>query len=460
MPGVEASNALSALDATVLAGLHTTGELRSILGEQALLARFLQFETALAAAQAALGIVPADVATALAAVTPADLDIERFADRTTAAGYPIVGLVEQLARMLPEGLGQWAHWGATTQDVMDSALVLQIVAALDVIERDLRQALAALVALAAEHGEAVMVGRSQMQQALPITVGYRIACWTAPLLRHLDRLAEMRPRVAVVQLGGAVGSLASMAPHGLDVRRELALRLGLAEPSISWHATRDRLVEVVAWSAQVAASLGKIGLDIALGAQTEVGELHEPSAPGRGASSTMPQKRNPIGAQQLMRAARLTRSYLDLALDAAVADHERPTAVWSLEWHAVAPALAVCGGAVRTAADVLGGLRVDTAAMAANLDRTHGLIMAESVMMRLAPDIGRQAAHDEVDAMVSASLKAGDSFTEHVSRRDPALADAVHPAAYLGHVAEQTAAVMSAAAAYIGDPASKPDHPA
>ncbi|ORV69438.1 class-II fumarase/aspartase family protein [Mycobacterium gastri] len=444
------STALSALDGAVFGGLHTTDELRAILGERGLLARFLQVEAELAAAQADLDVVPAEVAPALRAVTIDDLDIARLASRTNAAGYPIVGLVEQLAVILPDGLGQYAHWGATTQDIMDTAAVLQTVAALDVIERDLLRTLAALMELATKHGSAVMVGRSQLQHALPITFGYRVASWTAPLLRHLDRLAELRPRVAMVQLGGAVGSLAAMAPHGPEIRRELARRLGLAAPSISWHATRDRFVEVVAWAAQVAASLAKIGLDIVVGSQTELAELSEPSAPGRGVSSTMPQKRNPIGSQQLIRAARLTRTYLDLALDAAVADAERATAVWSLEWHSLAPALAVCGGAVHTAADVLAGLRVDAAAMAANLDRTHGLIMAESVMMRLAPVLGRQAAHDQLEALVTASLESGESFATLVGRRDPKLADAVTPAGYLGHVDEQTVAVMSEAAARVG----------
>ncbi len=457
---MDSLTALSALDSAVLGGLHTTDELRAILGERGLLSRFLQVEAELAAAQANLDLVPAGVATALRAVTLDDLDIARLAVRTEAAGYPIVGLVEQLAEILPDGLGQYAHWGATTQDIMDTAAVLQVVAALDVIERDLLQTLAALMELENQHGSAVMVGRSQLQHALPITFGYRVASWTAPLLRHLDRLAELRPRVAVVQLGGAVGSLAAMAPHGPDIRRELAHRLGLATPLISWHASRDRFVEVVAWAAQVAASLGKIGLDIVVGSQNEVAELSEPSAPGRGASSTMPHKRNPIGSQQLIRAARLTRTYLDLALDAAVADAERATAVWSLEWHSLAPALAVCGGAAHTAADVLSGLKVDSAAMVANLDRTHGLIMAESVMMRLAPALGRQAAHDELAAMVTASVTSGESFATLVARRDPNLADAVTPAAYLGHVDEQTVAVMSEAAARVERHASTAGHSA
>lgn len=435
--------AVSALDSAVTGGLHTTDQLRAVLGERGLLERFLRVEAALAAAQADIGVIPRQAAIQLGRVTVDDLDLAALAERTTGVGYPVVGLVEQLAAIIPDGLGEYAHWGATTQDIMDTALVLQARDAFDLIEADLVSLSWALYGLAGTHRDTPLVGRSQMQHALPITIGYRAAGWLAPLLRHLERLGQLRPRVQVVQLGGAVGTLASMAPNGLAVRAKIAEDLSLSDPSISWHSSRDRVVEIVAWAAQVAASLAKIGLDIALAAQTEIGEFAEASSSGRGVSSTMPQKRNPILSQQLIRAARLTRTHLDLALDAAVADHDRATAVWSLEWNAVAPSLAVTGGAVNAAVDLIDNLVVDRAAMADNLERTGGLIMAEAVMMRLAPSLGRQAAHDEVTSMVERSLETGTPFSEIVDVEASEHADALDPTSYLGHAAAQVDSVLS-----------------
>ncbi|MGI9615351.1 MAG: class-II fumarase/aspartase family protein [Acidimicrobiales bacterium] len=434
--------AVSALDSTMLGSLHTSQDLRHVLGERGLLDRFLRVETALAAAQADAGLIPAETPIQLALVSIDDLDMTRLATRAAEVGYPIVGLVEQLAEVMPDGLGEYAHWGATTQDIMDTALVLQLRDALKLIEADLVQLVRGLHRLADAHRDTPLVGRSQLQQALPTTAGHRVAGWLAPLLRHLDRLAELRPRVEVVQLGGAVGTLASMAPHGLTVRANLAEQLGLGNPSISWHSTRDRLVEVVAWTAQVTSSLAKIGLDVALSAQTEVAELSEGSP---GVSSTMPHKANPILSQQLIRAARLTRTHLDLALDGAIADHDRATAAWSLEWHAVAPALAVAGGAAAAGVDLIDGLQVHAAAMADNLDRTEGLIMAEAVMMHLAPELGRQGAHDTVAGMVKDSLDTGRPFAQIIATDARLTGKALDPAAYAGHASDQVDAVLAAA---------------
>ena len=274
--------------------------------------------------------------------------------------------------------------------------------------------------------------------------------WLDPFLRHVERLAELRARVEVVQLGGATGTLASLAPHGLEIREYLAKRLGLANPPISWHAGRDRIVEVVTWAAQVSASLAKIGLDIALGSQTEFGELTEGSG---GISSTMPQKRNPIQSQQLIRAAKLTRTHVDLVLDAAIADHDRATAGWSLEWNSVAPSLAIAGGAVEVAVDLIDKLQVNPDAMAHNLEKTNGLIMAEAVMMKLAPDLGRQAAHDVVAEMVNQSAQTQRSFVEVTKERFPDADLPLDPAAYTGHAIEQINAVVTRAHQLLREPA-------
>ncbi len=284
-----------------------------------------------------------------------------------------------------------------------------------------------------------------MQQAVPITFGYRVAGWLSPILRHIERLAELRPRVEVVQFGGAVGTLASLAPDGLEVRARLAAELGLGDPEVSWHSGRDRIVEVVSWAAQLSSSISKIGHDVALSAQTELGELAEARPAGGGTSSTMPQKRNPIISQQLMRSARLTRSYLDLAIDGAMADHDRATAAWALEWNSVAPSIAIAGGGVEAAHRLIVGLEVNTEAMIANLGTTGGAIMAEAVMMSLAREFGRQSAHDKVAGMVQEAMSSGMTFDEVVRLRAPSAVNALDPLSYLGHAAEQIDNVLAQA---------------
>ena len=437
--------ALSALDSDVTGVLHTTDELRHILGERSLVERYLEVEAALAAVQAEVGLIPEDAAIAIGKVKVDDLDFASLADKMAIVGYPVVGLVEQIVEVVPDGLGQYAHWGATTQDIMDTGLILQVQAAFEVITLDLVKLVRVLSTMADNHRLTPLAGRSQMQQAVPITFGYRVAGWLSPILRHIERLEELRPRVEVVELGGAVGTLAAMAPHGLEVRDLLSDRLNLGDPNISWHSGRDRIVEVVAWTAQVSSSLAKIGHDVALSAQTELGELAEGRVAGGGTSSTMPQKRNPILAQQLMRSDRLTRSYLDLAIDGAMADHDRATAAWALEWNSVAPSIAVAGGAVDAAYRLIDNLEVNTTAMTKNLQETGGGIMAEAVMMAMAKEFGRQAAHDKVAEMVQEAASEGITFAEVVKLRAPGAESALDPLNYFGHAEEQIDAVLAEA---------------
>ena len=440
--GKGAFDAVSALDSDVFGGIHTSPRFRAVLGERGMLVRCLHAETALARAQGEVGLVPGGVALALASVDFADLNISALAERTTQVGYPIVGLVEQLKDLLPDGLGQYVHYGATTQDILDTAVVLQLRDACTLIEPLLDELIETLVDLIDANRDVVMVARSQGQHALPTTAAYRFASWLDPLLRHKERLGELRPRLQVLQLGGAVGTMAAIAPHGLDVRQRMADHLDLDVPTISWHATRDRFVEVVSWAAQVTASLAKLGLDVALSAQTEIDELVEASPSRDGSSSTMPQKRNPILSQQLIRAAKLVRTQLDLALDAAIADHDRATAMWSLEWSSVAPAIALAGGALEVAQEAVSTLHVHPDAMRRNLGATNGFIMSEAVMMKLAPTIGRAEAHDRVQDMVRKSTAEGRTFTEVLAEYDidPGIAN---PETYLGHASEQVEAVRA-----------------
>jgi 3-carboxy-cis,cis-muconate cycloisomerase len=282
------------LDSDFFKDMFGTAEMRAVFSDDNLLACYIAAEVALAVAQGRTGVIPQDAADAIARLAPS-VTIDRAALKREAenVGYPILGLVRQLSARLGEA-GRYVHWGTTTQDIVDTAVVLQIRAALAIIARDLSAVSAALAKLAEEHRDTPMAGRTHLQQALPITFGYKCAIWLSMMDRHMMRLSELKPRVLVAQLGGAAGTLASLGDKGLAVRREYARELGLADPLITWHVARDAVVEAVQFLGLVTGSLGKIGFDIMLMMMTELGEAFEPFASHRGASSTMPQKRKPI----------------------------------------------------------------------------------------------------------------------------------------------------------------------
>ena len=382
----------------IFADMFSSSEMRSLFDDEAMLQLYLDVEVALAQVQGDLGIIPMEAAEAIATHASVEkIDMDRLAQRTLIVGYPILPLIEQLSEWVPDGLGQWCHYGATTQDIMDTADVLQLRRALDLVEADLDTLIAATGQLARDHVETPMAGRTHLQQALPITFGYKAATWHAMMKRHKARLYELRPRLEVVSFAGAVGTLASLgSDKGLATQKALAKKLNLQLPDITWHSTRDNFCEVTGLLALVSASIGKIGLDIALMMQTEVGEVFEPFMPGRGGSSTMPQKRNPIGSELMIASGKLVREQHSAMLDAMVQDHERATGQWHVEWQALSSAFVFASGGLKAAIEVLEGLEVKPDTMRQNLDLTNGLIMAEAVMMGLAPKLGRQVAHDEV----------------------------------------------------------------
>jgi 3-carboxy-cis,cis-muconate cycloisomerase len=394
---------IGVLSSTLFGDMFGTAAMRAAFGELGLLARCAEVEAALARAQARLGIVPAEAAAAISeaaaavAAHPDSLDLARLKRETETVGYPILPLVRQLAERAGEA-GRWLHWGATTQDIMDSAAVLQIREGFALIEADLTALRGHLAALARRWRDTPMAGRTHLQHALPITFGYKAAVWLAAFDRHAARLGELRPRVLQVQFGGAAGTLASLGPgeESLASRRELARELGLAEPAITWHVARDGIAETVQFLALLGGSLGKIAYDVMLMAATEFAEAAEPFVSGRGASSTMPQKRNPISCELILAAAKALRQHAGLILDALVSDFERPTGPWHVEWIAVPESFGYAAGALHQAEFMMGGLIVDPGRMAANLGMTHGLIVAEAVMMGLAPHTGRNEAHDLV----------------------------------------------------------------
>ena len=391
------------LSSTLFGDMFGTAAMRAAFSELAFLVRCAEVEAALARAQARLGIVPSEAAAAISAsvaalaVNPEALDLERLKRETETVGYPILPLVRQLGERAGPA-GRWLHWGATTQDIMDTAAVLQIRDGIRLIEADLAALRGHLAGLARRYRDTPMAGRTHLQHALPITFGYKAAVWLAAFDRHAARLAELKPRVLAVQFGGAAGTLASLGEGAASLasRSELARELGLAEPPITWHVARDAIAETVQFLALVGGSLAKIAFDVMLMSATEFGEAAEPFVAGRGSSSTMPQKRNPISCELILAAAKALRQHAGLALDAMVSDFERATGPWHVEWIALPESFLYAAGALHQAEFMLGGLIVDPVRMATNLGMTHGLIVAEAVMMGLAPHTGRTEAHDLV----------------------------------------------------------------
>jgi 3-carboxy-cis,cis-muconate cycloisomerase len=391
-----------------------TTAMHDLFTDAAIVKRYLDVEAALARAQARLGIVPEDAARAISEVATVDrIDWPRLSERTQIVGYPILPLVEQLSTWPDGNLGQWCHWGATTQDIMDTADVLQISDALTLVSAELDAIAVALAGLAETWADQPMPGRTHLQHALPITFGYKAATWLSAIDRHRVRLRELEARVAIVSFSGASGTLASLGEdQGLKTQMALAEELGLAVPDITWHTIRDNFAEVTGLLAMIAASVGKIGYDIMLMMQTETGEVLEPFVQGRGASSTMPQKRNPISSEMMLAAAKIVREQHSAMLDAVVQDHERATGQWHVEWQAIPTAFIVASGGLKAAREALEGLEVRPEAMRRTLDASGGLIVAEAVMMGLAPHIGRQVAHDVVYDACRATLNEGAAFVE------------------------------------------------
>ena len=425
--------------------VFSTPAMRAVFSDDAQIAAYVRAEIALAVAEGEVGVIPREAADTIAQKAASiTLDREALKHDTENVGYPIVGLVRQLSRGLGEA-GRYLHWGATTQDIMDTAAVLQARDAVALIEADLAAVMDELARLAREYRDTPMAGRTHLQQALPITFGHKAAVWLSSLQRLAERLAQAKPRALQAQFGGAVGTLASLGDKGLAVRAAYARALGLAEPDITWHVARDGLVELVQVLATICGALGKIGYDVMILMATEIGEVFEPFSSHRGASSTMPQKRNPISSEILLANARMSRDAAALMLDSMVQDLERATGPWHGEWLALPQACLLAGGSLAQAKFMLAGLIVEPAAMKRNLDSTRGLIVAEAVMMGLAPALGRQTAHDEVYAACRDAAEHHDALLDALLRRSAIssalpreqLAALCEPANYLG-----TAGVM------------------
>jgi 3-carboxy-cis,cis-muconate cycloisomerase len=384
------------LDSILFRDAFGTPAMREVFSDFSLISRYAEVEIALAKAEARCGVIPAQAAEEIAKRTDVStLDFELLRQETDIVGYPILPLVHQMVKQCGDA-GRYVHWGATTQDIMDTAVVLQIRAGLAIIESDIAALRSILAGLAKRHRDTPMAGRTHLQQALPVTFGYKCAIWLAMFDRHAERLAQLKPRLLVGQFAGAAGTLASLGDKGFEVQKALCEELGLGVPVSTWHVARDGFAEVMNFLALVTGSLGKVALDIMMMASTEFGEVYEPFVKGRGASSTMPQKRNPISSELMLAAFKGVRQHAGLMLDAMVQDFERATGPWHAEWMAIPESFVLTAGSLHQAKFALGGLIVDEKKMSDNLDISRGLIVAEAVMMGLAPDLGRQEAHDVV----------------------------------------------------------------
>lgn len=415
-------------DGPILGTLYGSDAMRAVFSEQAYFQRMLDVEAALARVQARLGIIPTDAAEAIiAAARYENLNEDELAASARNVGYPVVGLVAGLSRAAGEA-GAWTHWGATTQDIMDSATVLQVREGLNLIEAELRAIVAAFAIQAERHRDTVMAGRTHLQQALPTTFGLKCAIWAQPFIHHLARLSELRARVEQIEFAGAAGTLASLGDDGITVMEALAAELGLAAPVVPWHVCRDAVTEAVGFLGLLCGSLAKIATDIILLAQTEVGEVAEPYVHGRGQSSTMPQKRNPIASEYILAASRNVQAQVIVMQGAMAQDHERATGPWQAEALALPQAFVLTHGALLHARAIAEGLVVDVERMRANLDISRGLIVSEAVMMGLAPVLGRGEAHHVVKHACDVALVERISLADALER-DPAVSSRLDRAA-------------------------------
>jgi 3-carboxy-cis,cis-muconate cycloisomerase len=382
--------------------MFSTEVMQQVFSDRACIQRMLDFEAALARAEAQHGVIPEAAVTAIAdCCDAAMMDMSALAQAAASAGNLAIPLVKQLTALVARSdaeAAKYVHWGATSQDVIDTGLVLQLREALDLIDADLAQLTDALASLAQQQRQTPMVGRTWLQHALPITFGLKIAGWLDAMLRHQQRLEEARPRLLALQFGGAAGTLASLGDRGQQVAAALAHDLQLASPDMPWHTQRDRMVEAATLLGMLTGSLGKMARDISLQMQTDVGEVAEPAGEGKGGSSTMPHKRNPVAAATAVAASIMAPNLAATILAAQVGEHERSAGPWHAEWPTLPMLQLVTSGALAAIVDIAEGMEVDAARMRANLDATRGLIMAEAVTFALAEKIGKSEAHHLVEA--------------------------------------------------------------
>jgi len=381
----------------------------AIFNERTRLQRMLDFEAALARAESVCGVIPETASEPIARCTKAELfDAREIASAALQAGNPAIPLVKSLmaeVKAIDTEAARYVHWGATSQDAMDTGLVLQLRDALHLVDKELQTLCAILAKLADAHRATPLAARTWMQQAIPTTLGLKFAGYLDALHRHRVRIAAARERILVLQFGGAAGSLAALGDKGLQVSAALAADLQLALPAVPWHTERDRVAEVATLFGLLMGTLGKMARDISLMVQSEVSEAAEPAAEGRGGSSTMPHKRNPVSCAAILAAAVRVPGLVSTMLSAMVQEHERALGGWQAEWETLPQIICLTGESLERMTALMVGLGINSGRMLANLEITHGLIYAESAAMLLAKQLGKAAAHDLIEKASAQATK-------------------------------------------------------
>lgn len=441
------------------ASLFYQKEVTEIFSDRALVSYMVEAEVALAQAQAQVGVIPQSAANVIertAKTALEHIDFDALATATGLAGNIAIPFVKQLTAIVKqadEDAARYVHWGATSQDILDTACILQCRDALTIVQNQLQQCYETTLSQAQLYRHQVMMGRTWLQQALPITLGHKLARWASAFKRDLDRMDAMKARVLTAQLGGAVGSLASLQNQGSMVVNAYAQQLNLTAAACTWHGERDRIVEIASVLGMITGSVGKMARDWSLMMQTEIAEVFEPTAKGRGGSSTMPHKRNPVAAASVLAAANRVPALMSSIYQSMVQEHERSLGGWHAEWLCLPEIFQLTAGALERTLDVLQGMEVHADNMQRNIECTHGLIMAEAVMMALAPHMGRLNAHHVVEAACKKAVAEHTHLKDVISNIEDVkqyfnasqLDEIFKPESYLGNIQDQIDAVLQEA---------------